>query len=61
MGKKGKRGGKAAKPGPGKARREKAAASRDIEIRSAALVEKLKGELKGKELFVPIKREDCEM
>ena len=64
MGKKGKRstgaGGNTAKQGPGKARRERSLALREIETRIEALVEKLKDEVKNVTLFGPlIPREEC--
>ena len=66
MGKKGKRTGKAgsavAKQGPGKARRERAAAIKDFEKRLDALIETLEAELQGKDMFPPLdeqKREEC--
>ena len=73
MGKKGKRagktggaptaGGKAAtkpKQGPGKARRERAAALREIQPRLDALIAKLEEELRDVELFGPLEeREEC--
>ncbi len=73
MGKKGKRagktggdataGGKAAaktKQGPGKARRERAAALREIQARLDALISKLEEELRDVELFgPPEEREEC--
>ena len=71
MGKKGKRSGKtgggggskaAAKPkqGPGKARRERAAALREIDARLDALIAKLDVELRDVELFgPPEEREEC--
>ena len=76
MGKKGRRagktgsgtttgggGGKAAtkpKQGPGKARRERAAALREIQARVDALVAKLEEELRDVELFGPLEeREEC--
>lgn len=73
MGKKGRRagktggdatgGGKAAtkpKQGPGKARRERAAAQREIQARVEALIAKLDVELRDVELFgPPEEREEC--
>lgn len=73
MGKKGRRagktggdatgGGKAAtkpKQGPGKARRERAAAQREIQARADALIAKLDVELRDVELFgPPEEREEC--
>mmetsp|Transcript_673 Transcript_673/g.1897 ORF Transcript_673/g.1897 Transcript_673/m.1897 type:complete len:81 (-) Transcript_673:1115-1357(-) len=64
MGKKSKRPTKATgaadRQGPGKARREKAAALKDIETRIVGLIEKLESELEGVELYGPLaEREDC--
>ena len=73
MGKKGKRSGKtgggggskaAAKPkqGPGKARRERAAALREIDARLDALIAKLDEELRDAELFgPPEERAECDI
>ena len=63
-GKKGKRSTKAAdgraRQGPGKARRERAAALKEIEARARALAERLEAELQDVELFGPLpEREDC--
>ena len=66
MGKKGKRAGKAgtavAKQGPGKARRERAVAFKDFELRLDALTETLEADLQGKDMFPPLdeqKRKEC--
>ena len=74
MGKKSKRAGKAGgdttagggksaaktKQGPGKARRERAAAQREVQARLDALIAKLEEELRDVELFGPLEeREEC--
>ena len=63
MGKKGKRTGKAGgkpKVGPGKARRERAAAFRDIDARIDALIERMEEETQDLDVFSPLEeREDC--
>ena len=65
MGKKGKRSNKSAgngkaKTGTGKARRERAAAVKEIEARIDALIEKLEEEQKDTELFGPLaERNEC--
>lgn len=63
MGKKGKRAAKASQqPRPGKARRERAVALRDIEVRSTALIEKFENELRDKSIFSPIAdKGDCDI
>ena len=61
MGKKGKQAGRSSgKKGRGKARRERAAAIREIDERAGALIQKLEKELQGKDLFSPLaEREEC--
>ena len=64
MGKKGKRSTKTGdgkpKQGPGKARRERAAAMKEFEASVTALIERLESETKDMELYGPlIEQEDC--
>ena len=64
MGKKGKRSAKTGdgkpKQGPGKARRERAAAMKEFEASVTALIERLESETKDMELYGPlIEQEEC--